>query len=197
MTVRIPSDRVQIWDRTRTAHVDPAYYLVTIEIEHHKVHEGEIFFASDDATGVNIATPKFYLLTTPDANITGKHIHFAYTLNVNRSAKFEIWEDSFINASGTLLNIGNADRNSTKVNYVEIYKDATVNASGSRIAVFHVGSAASGLGANAVTGGGGADSKLPELILKSDTKYIFKISPKEDDLDMSIGFGYYQQDVFE
>ena len=157
--------RVIITDGTYTAEVDSLGYLVAIEVEHHKVHEGDFYTASDYDNNVLVAAPKYWLIRTP-ANL---RFHTKINIESDTGCLLEFFENPTINVNGVVLTAFNNDRNSAKTSIVQFYGDPTVGADGTRIQVARVG-------AGREKKLGGVARLAAEWILKENEEYLVKVT---------------------
>lgn len=163
--------------------VDPVSgATIKIDFEHHEIHEGDHFFYNDVLTLANGATQD-YLLTTPN---TTKRVHFLYHVNGTIGATIGIYEGA--NRTGTTLQTAyNSDRDSSNTATIIIHKGQSGGTTdGTNIAP-------NGFGSSTVGGGGGESTRAYEILLKKNTKYIFRVTNKAAvNNDLNVKFIWYE-----
>jgi len=143
--------------------------VVFIDHAHHEIHEGDSFFVTDIATGVNNAAPKVYIATTPN---TTKYAHILYELWSSAAGLWELYENPTITLAGSAMTEFNHDRNSGTAATVAWTEDATIGAAGTLLMAWRTGG--TGLGN---TGLAGATTRGDELILKKNEDYLLRFTP--------------------
>ena len=101
--------RVAISDGAHDAEVDALGYLATIEIEHHKVHEGNFYTATNYDDDVDIASPKYWHIIAPNTTV---RIHIKIAIATDTAGLIELYENPTTSANGTEITSYNNDRNS-------------------------------------------------------------------------------------
>jgi len=167
---------------TTQAKIDSLGYLVDIPVEHYKVHEGEFFICSDYDDNVDIATPKKWLMTTPNSTT---RFHIKVNVECDTGSLLELYENPTISTTGTALTAYNADRNSTTTTTMTFYKDATTSASGTRLQVARVG-------AGRDRRLGGVARERAEWILKQDEDYLIVVTVDSDNAEVTINIEGYE-----
>lgn len=159
-------------------------YLTTIDIEHHKIHEGEHYVCSDYDNDVDITGPKYWHFKSP---ATGR-IHFIFEIISSKNGLIEFFESPTITGNGTALTCYNNDRNSTSTTTLLAYYDATASADGTKLLSFVVGSD----GANPTGARGGSQQRVHEFILKANTSYLIKHTATTDNSRVSMTADFYE-----
>jgi len=161
---------------------DVSRYLINIDIVHSKIHQGVSFSTSDIATGVDIASPKKYLIITPN---TSSRAHMIFVIETEPGTKFEFFEDTTA-TDGVALTLINYKRDSATVSVLNILKDPTVTVDGTRILLWQSGTSTAGgkVGGNIMHG--------DEFILKQNTKYQAKITPLSNNTTTFVHFNWYE-----
>lgn len=139
--------------------------LVTIESEHHRIHQGEGYTASGKATIANVGGEQLYLLD----NTNGTHPHFR-ELSVNAAAgpmDLYLYEAPTTSDNGTQLATLNNNRNSTNASVLDLYTGPTVSGNGTQLEYFML--------AGTKKDGGTVGGVPVEWILKPATKYLIRI----------------------
>jgi len=154
--------------------------LSQIDTVHRLIHAGLHFRTTDLATGILIATPKRYLLITPN---TTMRIHLSLEFVGGGAFTAELFEDTVVTANGTGMTEVNSDRNSTNVATLQTFEDPTVTADGTLI----------------FTGSGSAIHVVDteknhddEFILKQNTNYEIKITALSDGVGVLTNINWYE-----
>jgi len=160
---------------------------IAIGYEHHEIHGGSHFFIEDHATLASAATIDFGIQT---AN-SSKHLHIVWDIQSQAEFLFDIYEGSTITFDGADIEAFNNDRNSSNVtNLVQLQMDPTVTAVGTRLGGFDVGTAT-----NPATQIPGAGNRDREIILASNTIYLFRITSAANDNTISYLAEWYEHTV--
>lgn len=136
--------------------------LQTIEYEHHEIHEGSHYFICNNDTFSNGASSDFALITPNTTNWT----HMVFEIEGSFAVNLDIYEDSDFDGDGSAVSSFNNNRNRVNTTGMTITRDPTVNSDGNLIF-------SSVKGANKVSG---IILRSREIILKQNTKYIFRIT---------------------
>lgn len=144
---------------------------VTVDYPHHEIHDGNHYFVENYAT-LDSGSTLVFGFTTPSAP---KECHMLWEIESNITCTFEIGEDATL-VSGSASTPFNSNRNSNKISSASIVVNPTVSASGNLISAAKWGSATQG-GQNLAGGGVG---RIHEIILKSNSTYMFRITSGED-----------------
>jgi hypothetical protein len=145
-----------------------------IDYPHHEVHDGDSFWYSDVVT-LN-STSQDYLITTPNST---QWDHFTYDFDAQGLTDLEIYEAT-ARAGTDLQVVYNRDRNSATTSVLTVHKNTGAGADGTRILYRSAGSR---LSTFSTTG--------EERVLKSNTKYIFRITT-HGNYTVSVVFNWYQ-----
>lgn len=138
-----------------------------IDEEHHEIHAGKHFFYTDSAT-LNAAETVSYLLVTSSDPCA----HMFFEADGTAVTTFQLYEGTDKTGS-TLQVVRNNNRNYSDANCITIYKGLAAGGTtdGTLIRTYSSGVAA------------GANIRLPssarniyELVLRSSTSYIFRIT---------------------
>jgi len=160
-------------------------YLVVIDIEHHKIHEGKHYDGQDYDSDVDIAGPKYWLVRAPD---TDTRVHLIFQVKPSGPGLAEFFENPTTTDDGTEITTYNNNRNSTNLASMDLFKDPTVSVDGTRICVGVIGST----GVSPKAGIGGIADREDELILKQGYDYLVKYSPLVDDEKVSLCLRFYE-----
>ena len=158
--------------------------LPIINSVHHKVHEGCHFSVSGFETLASNGSAVFGIVT-PNST---KWLHMLYDVEGTTQTEFYIYENPTF-TSGTVKTAMNSNRNSVKTASILIYYNPTITALGDLIY-----SRSSGV-AGATPSKATTESNFQredELILKQNTKYVFKIISKANDNIISYHGKWYE-----
>lgn len=154
MTTRMDKE----WNRFDAA----THAVSTVEYEHKEIHSGTHFFIANYGTVASSATVDF-AITTPNTTRWG---HMTFSIEGQGELSMHIYEDSDYDSDGTAVIPVNNNRNSTNTSVLTIQTDPTVNSDGNqKFAKYSGGNRIIGL-----------ISRERELVLKQNTKYIFRIT---------------------
>jgi len=161
---------------------DVSRYLINIDIVHSKIHQGVGFHVDDLTLLVDIASPKKYLIITPN---TSARAHMVFVVETEPGAKFEFFEDTTA-TDGAALTLINYKRDSATVSVLNILKDPTVTVDGTQILLWQSGTT--------IAGGkvGGAITHGDEFILKQNAIYSLKITPLSNNTTVFVHFNWYE-----
>ena len=162
-----PSRHIIMGTNRKKAAVDSLEYLVDIDVEHHEVHSSNFYTMSDRFSGVQIATPKQWLVRTPN---TDMRFHCKMNLQSTSASFAQCYENPFVSNSGTLLTAFNNDRNSLDTTTMQFFKDPVISGvmSGVLLQSFDL---AAGLDKKI----GGQARRNTELILKQNEDYLVRV----------------------
>ena len=160
-------------------------YLTTIEIEHHKIHKGDHFTCQIYDNEVDIGSPKYMLVRTPN---TTERFHYTFNVRSSLNGTIYFFENPATSSTGIELTLYNNDRNSTSLSNLKICEDAVFASDGNdQLLVNVMGS--DGLNANGSDGG--VLSRSHEFILKQNTDYEIKFDTKSNNNRISICNEFY------
>lgn len=162
---------------------DVSRYLTTIDIIHSKIHQGYSFHVGDLTLDVDIASPKTYLIITPD---TSARAHIVFVVESEPGVKYQLFEDTTVTANGTALSLINYKRDSSTTPVLQIFKDPTVTADGTQIFIWQSGTTTAGGKV------GGNIAHEDEFILKQNAKYEVKITPLSNNTVVFIHYNWYE-----
>ena len=105
-----------------------------IELAHHRIHEGNHFLVHKISLGINIASPKYYLIIPPPSAGTNTiEMHLIFEVDTDIGGTLILFEGSTIADNGTALTIINNNRRSSSSSEVNVYEDPTVTTEGTSI----------------------------------------------------------------
>lgn len=157
--------------------------LRVIETVHNRIHAGRAFEVTDVVLGVNTATPKRYLLVTPN---TSTRIHVIFLFESAPGITIEFFEDTTVTANGTGLDEINHNRTSANVAELATFEDPTVTADGTLLFTFRSGSATG----SAVIGG--RVQREDEYVLKQNANYQIKITAISNNTNITTDISWYE-----
>jgi len=137
--------------------------IMMVEYAHHEIHDGTSYttnHTADISNGFNMDI----LLVTPDTTTYG---HMTYEIESELEMDFSLYEDTTTSNNGTTLNIYNRNRNSASTATLTASHTPTVTSVGTKIRTWHTGSKKDF---------GGGDRATHEIILKRNTKYLFRLT---------------------
>jgi len=138
--------------------------LITIELPHHEVHEGNHYTATDSATiNAGVLNRKVWRFTTPN-NAIQCHLILTFTSSLSGVLSFNA--NPTVNAAGSGLSEYNNNRNSVKTAQLTAFKDTTLTADGTPISILVIGTSAP------ATRIGGVGRISTEWILKVNEDYV-------------------------
>lgn len=167
--------KIKVTDGTYDAEVDKLGYLIGIDIDHHKVHEGERYTMSHYGTGKNDGDSINIYIKTPNS---AKRIHALFSYSASGAAFGFVYEDPTVTANTGTNNQTpyNRERNSanaptfidnaTVPNAGKYGKDTTITGTGTILVTRYSGAAKAE----------GADARgVHEFILKANAVYCFVV----------------------
>ena len=157
---------------------------ISIDLAHHKIHEGKFFTFVVIDTDVDIAGPKYVRITAPD---TTTRIHFTGQVYVTASSLIELYENPTLDAPGDALTIYNNERNSATNATATAFEDTTTTNDGTRIDAGRAGGAA-----RPNFRIGGETARRNEWVLKQGEDYLIKVTPDADNTEVVISITWYE-----
>jgi hypothetical protein len=139
--------------------------IVHMEHDHHEIHDGTTFRYADAVT-LGSGASQDYLITTPN---TTKWTHFTFEADGTAVTTFTLFEAS--DKTGTTpQSVWNANRNSTTTASTTVHKGTSGGTTdGTALMVYSSGAAGAARNASSV-------SHDTEIMLKQNTKYIFRVT---------------------
>lgn len=158
--------------------------LIQIDNVHHAIHDGDHYHACVFDGDVDIASPKYMRLTTPNTTVEQ---HIIIDVSANGGFLFELYENPTINAAGSTVTIHNSNRRSTNTSTANIYEDTTTQApnnDGTRLCGGYSGGEKRKATAEA--------GSRTEWILKRNEDYIVKVTSDADNTSVMINMAWYE-----
>jgi hypothetical protein len=162
------------------------YALVTIPVQHHEIHEGEMFETSyKSPEGSNIADNATLVLHF----LTGaKENHFTFTVAAGGDCEVSLYEAPSLTANGPRLDVHNLHRDSDDVSVTSVWQGSTFTGGVQLTNFLLVG----GTGGNA---SGGISRQGLERILRPNTIYMVEATNRAGTAQpMSILADWYEED---
>lgn len=143
-----------------------------VTYEHHEIHAGSHYFLSSyaDLSINNVFGVQFQ---TPD---TTKWIHFTFGLECESETNWLIYETVTFTATGSVITPYNNNRNSANTSGTIIYSASNTSLGNANAQTNITGSTLlmQGIIGAGKTKTGGASSRDKELVLKQNTKYLYR-----------------------
>lgn len=157
--------------------------LLTILSSHHEIHEGNHYFIASFDT-VNNNDNLDFCVTVPNIS---KEIHMLF--EVQSTAKLEVYmyEGADFDNDGTTVTPVNSNRNSNNTSSLNVQSGNTINNVGTLLSKYSWGSAT-----NPVKVTGGGFGRETEIVLKSNTKYLFRFTSRADNNLVSYKSTWYE-----
>jgi hypothetical protein len=165
---------------------DKTSVQVMMGVAHHKVHQEALFILADEGANVQIATPKYWKIATPN---TSTMIHFSFIGGASAACKIEMFETPTTSNDGTGLTPLNADRNSGKTASLLAYKDPAASVDGTLLASQRINASGGSIRIS------GEQDRNIEYILKKNTAYLIKMTVAANGTNVELNADWYEQDV--
>ena len=155
-----------------------------VDLPHHRIHEGRMFILTTTAQNLPANIPKYYFGTSPPAQIVTAHVIFIIT--VNPGAIFELFEGAIASGGTQLFSINN-DRNNPVLAQGTFFENPVVTFEGTKLWEEIIGTATKG------GVGGPLNRDEDEIITKSSTNYLLKITPISNNTNLTVEIPAYSQ----
>ena len=153
--------------------------MINIEYEHHEIHEGNFYIASDVNLILGAAATFIIGASIP----VGSHAHFRFMASAGGASHVELIEDAQL-TGGVALAVYNANRNGPAAPFNAL-TDPTINA-GTTILEYTI---ASGVGPKAAGGEGGV---ITEVVTQDNLDYAIRLTNLTNgNIVVSIDVGFY------
>lgn len=168
----------------QTPRIDVATHSIQIiDFAHHEIHDGSHFMFTDSLE-LDATATQDYLITTPN---TTKWSHLSFSFDGTAITTLEVYEGS--DKTGTTSQtIFNNNRNSATASGNTLHKGT----SGGTTDGTKIWSHKSGTATGAASTTGASSSQDSEIILKQNTKYIFRLTSGTTDNLVNIAFNWYE-----
>jgi hypothetical protein len=177
------SGDIRLTDNIYVAEIDSLGYLVTIPIEHHKIHEGNYYTVTDYSGDVAVAVSAQWLVKTPD---TTKRAHLTSMFDSSGAAAVELYENPTVVANGVALTVINNNRNSLNTATVTVFRRPQTSADRTLLEKRFMGTN------NNRTKLGGSARAASEYMLKQNEDYLFKYTPSGDNAIVAVNIEFYE-----
>lgn len=184
------SQKSQIVDSSgNTITIDEHTMAITnIMHEHHEIHEGNHYFICGFETLASDALADF-VVQTPD---TTTAVHMVFGVHSTSRLEFYLYESVDAGSDGSAVTPFNNNRNSTNTSSLVVSKNPTINSLGTLLYSQSKGLAgATPAGADSA----GIVDRLKEILLKRNTKYLFRIKSKDNGNIVSYCGEWYENGV--
>lgn len=169
----------------RNASIDNGSEL-SISHTHSRIHRGTTFFAFEDISDLDIASPRIYGITT--SLVLKPHIIFDVTASQGILA--QLYSGSEF-SGGTSIQGYNRNFASTKTPTMTIVHSPSGVTLGTLKAAGRV--YASGTDQGQSTRAGGQLRNDDEFVLATDSKYILRVVAESDNTKAFVGIGWYEE----
>ncbi len=160
--------------------------LVTMDINHHEIHNGFHYYYSNNST-IGSGDSVKYLFVTPHDTITTKKAHLLFDINGSGITQVRIYE-SVSDSGDTLQSVFNNNRNSSITAYSKVYFGTTAMGSVGTLIYNNKGGSSSGAFRAA-----GLSRNESEIILKPNTKYKLLVNSTTADNIISVILRWYEE----
>ncbi len=171
--------------------IDPLGYLVVMDVEHHKIHEGEFYVALhiDNDNSLSANDTLFMTITTP----ASPNIHFNFAVTANAGSEIRFYENPTIDvAAATAITPTNCNRQSSNTTDVLVRADETGGSVGITTANLGTLLAADEVTAgNKITGSARGDT---EWILKASEDYLLIVLIDNNNTHVALSAVIYESD---
>lgn len=177
----------------RTAEVDDAGYLVGITVEHHRVHDGNMFCATHVFEGAGTGSgPANRFMVRPSA--AGSYVHLFLSVSTNKEVLVKLLENPATSSSGTKLTCYNRNRNSSTTATCSAFYGSGLSGSPGTVLWEDRfgGSDANPRNAGAAEGNGRAQ----EWILNPSYNYLVLLNPEAADTNVSVAVEFYEDSMW-
>lgn len=134
--------------------------LVTIDVAHHELHEGNHFFVKDWVDIPSASTADLLYVSG------AMEAHMRTSFEGTAAFQVDIYEGTVTSNNGTLKTVHNRKRSSTNTCGCAIYTAPTVTSTGTVFIRYKLGAGKTG----------GSSSAENEVILKPNTKYLIRLT---------------------
>ena len=165
------------WMRHLNAIGDIAQARIGIDLCHHQINEGNQYTYPFVDSDVDIATPKYILLRTPDTTVRQQ---LTVSVGADDVVHAEFYENPTVDVIGDIRVFLNRNRRSTNVTSTLLYEDPTISLDNILLAHMEVGGA--GLGSHKITGEAAADV----FVLARNQDYVIKVTATADNTHVNI-----------
>lgn len=162
----------------------------SLELAHHRVHEGNHFFVHRIALGINVANPKYFLIVPPPTAVAPSEtleMHVIFEVVTDIGGTVWLFENATITANGTELTIINNNRRSSTTSLAHIYEDPIVAPLGEGTILFEERKGTTTSGDEI----GEFERNEEELIFHPDRNYLMKFTPLANGANITTEINWY------
>ncbi|MGW8178693.1 MAG: hypothetical protein ACWGQW_08015 [bacterium] len=141
--------------------------LITQDFEHHEIHEGDHFWYLDSIS-LGVAATQDYLITTPNS---AAESHLLVQVKHTAVASVAFYEGADRNGT-TLQTVWNSNRNSLTTADTTVHKGQSGGTTDGTLMMTHTFGTSTG----AASSSGGEARAMDEQILKTNTKYLLRLT---------------------
>jgi len=160
-------------------------YPITVDIEHHKIHEGKHFTCQIYDNDTDATDSKYLLVRAPN---TTTRIHYVFNAKSSINGTLFFYKGPTTSSTGTLLTSFNNDGNSTSVASLKIWEDPTVIVDGSQILVNVMGTDS----VSPTGDSGGVTDRSKEYILEQNEDYLIEYNSLSNNNRVNICNEWYE-----
>jgi len=157
--------------------------LNVIDYAHHEIHSGSHYFLANYAILGNGDDIDF-TFHTPNST---KWVHLLFALESTGQTEFTVFEDVTGNNDGTPVTPNNSNRNKPDASASVLSQDATITDEGTILE-----NQLFGVTGNPSKSVGGSTGRDDEIVLKQNTKYLFRISSDSASNNVSWRASWYE-----
>ena len=156
--------------------------LLSIDVEHHEIHDGSSYQVTAFATGVGSGSIADFFGITP-ANVD---CHFVFSVSGSGELEFALYEGATVSSNGTPMSVINRNRKSIKTSTMQAFHTPTVTGVGTLLESGYFGTGKTV---------GGSNHSDTEMILKNNTNYLVRITSRSSANNISGKFMWYEHNA--
>jgi hypothetical protein len=164
-------------------------YQVFLDMEYHKVHTQKHFTGSDYDSDVDVLTPKYWHIKSPN---TDMRAHLVFNVYAGLPVLFEVYKNPTIAEAGdgTPFVFQNNDLSVANGAQTTLFADPTITEDGTRIFVRVIGST----GVTPIGAQGGKIKRDVGFIMAQNQSILFKVTPYADNTPVSIDIDWFESE---
>jgi len=148
------------------------------------IKDGKYYAISDYDADVDTAAPKYWMVVTPNSTT---RVKISATLSASGAGIMQLYEAPTVTDNGSALTIVNLNRVSASTSTATAFSDPTVTDDGTLLLTYMI--PAGGV-PKAV---GSSVRQDTEVILKANTKYVFKFTPDADNVSAGLVAAWFEE----
>jgi hypothetical protein len=141
--------------------------IITINLEHSKIHQGEGWEVSIEAESIASGASYYVLFKTSEGY--RPHLRSYEVTTTDSPTTIRLFEGATVSADGSAVTARNRNRNESDVNGISVFSQPTVTNEGTRLETDFIPTSGN-------KAGGNVGSFYEEFILKPSTNYLIKIT---------------------